>query len=193
MPKYFCILANEMMEPDWKHPTQLFARNKAEAKSFLLENVSAETISTILTEQEYAQKMGYNIPNAVTEVSANINNVDNENLTGNEAFNNIFQEAMSMGEEQNNVPIVQQVVQHTQVDLPVNKQTNVSATEIKKEEPKYFSDGINEFKVEDGKLFKKDWNDESENKNFRLINKKTGKQIELADKYIIQQLTWKEL
>lgn len=158
-----------------------------------MENVSAETISTILTEQEYAQKMGYNIPNAVTEVSANINNVDNENLTGNEAFNNIFQEAMSMGEKQNNVPIVQQVVQHTQVDLPVNKQTNVSATEIKKEEPKYFSDGINEFKVEDGKLFKKDWNDESENKNFRLINKKTGKQIELADKYIIQQLTWKEL
>lgn len=64
-----------------------------------------------------------------------------------------------------------------------------------KEAPaKYFSEGGIEFKLCNGKLFKKVWKDIDENelKNFRIIKLSTNKPADMT-KMKLEQLVWDEI
>lgn len=53
MKKYLSILTNDVGEPDYLHPSELFGISKQDVRNCLLENVSPENIVGIYTVDEY--------------------------------------------------------------------------------------------------------------------------------------------
>lgn len=88
--------------------------------------------------------------------------------------------------------------------IPIVTATTDNNVQLKEKEPvKYFIDNGIQFKLDNGKLFKKVWKtvpidvymSEDGQKvfpEFRIVNKETGKQVNTT-KYDVQQLVWEAL
>lgn len=175
MPKYFCFLVDmETGQIDINHPTEINAKDKAEANSFLLENVPQEYIHSILSVSEFNAKFNTNIKEQ-SEQSMQmqeqiVNNVNSQIYTD---------KASNCSAQVNNVL----------------QQTIFTDTTTKTESlPTYFEDDGIQFKLENGVLYKKTWETITLNTDeYRCVNKNTKKEVQLPDKYQIQHFCWKSI
>jgi hypothetical protein len=103
-----------------------------------------------------------------------------------------------------NEQIEEQIQQNNSIKQQLEPaEVTTNNTVVKKEPIKYFIDNGIQFKLDNGKLFKKVWQtvpidaymSEDGQKvfpEFRIINKETGKQVNTT-KYDVQQLVWEAI
>ena len=172
MPKYFCFLVDmETGQIDINHPTEINAKDKAEANSFLLENVPQEYIHSILSVSEFNAKFNTNIKEQSAQIQEQMNNNLNSQVYTDKVPN-----------------------YNTQVNN-ILQQTTFTETTTKTESlPTYFEDDGIQFKLENGVLYKKTWETITLNTDeYRCVNKNTKKEVQLPDKYQIQHFCWKSI
>ena len=172
MPKYFCFLVDmETGQIDINHPTEINAKDKAEANSFLLENVPQEYIHSILSVSEFNAKFNTNIKEQPAQIQEQMNNNLNSQVYTDKVPN-----------------------YNTQVNN-ILQQTTFTETTTKTESlPTYFEDDGIQFKLENGVLYKKTWETITLNTDeYRCVNKNTKKEVQLPDKYQIQHFCWKSI
>lgn len=176
MPNYFCFLVDmETGQIDINHPTEIYAKDKAEARSFLLENVPQEYIHSILSVSEFNAKFNTNIKEqpeqSIQMQEQKINDINSQTYT--DKSSNCFAQ-------------VNNVLQQTTFAETSNAKTESL--------PSYFEDDGIQFKLENGILYKKTWETIILNTDeYRCINKNTKKEVQLPEKYQIQHFCWKSI
>lgn len=205
--KFLAVISDMDGNPDYLHPSEIYGTSKKEIHSLLLENVPSDNIVGIYTEDEYQQFV------KTPKFKAAVTGFDDQNLNGNDFFNRMINVATFLGEELDNQEIQeQQQIKQQPVQQPIIENTTPivesKPVETEIQQPQlntvqdsitYFTDnGIN-FKVENGKIYKKTWHTikpkHAENSteiifdDFRIINRSTGKPIKNT-KYDIQVLDW---
>ena len=172
MPKYFCFLVDmETGQIDINHPTEINAKDKAEANSFLLENVPQEYIHSILSVSEFNAKFNTNIKEQPVQMQEQVNNNLNSQVYTDKVPN-----------------------YNTQVNNILQQTTFTEITTKTESLPTYFEDDGIQFKLENGVLYKKTWETITLNTDeYRCVNKNTKKEVQLPDKYQIQHFCWKSI
>lgn len=168
MDKFLCLLVDmQSGEVDLKHPTEIYATDKNQARTFLLENVPEQYIHSIFTVAQFNKKFNTNI-----QEPAKKENVQISSYTLN---NEITTTEFSDTNKQNTI-----VTQNKQVASPVTTT--------------FFNDDGIQFKLENNILYKKTWETiVFDNVQYRCINSKTKKQLKLPEKYQIQRFCWKQI
>ena len=132
MPNYFCFLVDmETGQIDVNHPTEIYAKDKAEARSFLLENVPQEYIHSILSVSEFNAKFNTNIKEQPEQ------SIQMQDQIINDVNSQIYTEKASDCSVQ-----VNNVLQQTTFAETGNIKTESSST--------YFEDDGIQFKLENG-------------------------------------------
>lgn len=159
------------------YPEMIIANSKAEVKALILENIGnnmESSILNILTEEEFKGISSGDNPEFQ----------DPDNFkSGNDFFNSIINgtnKKLSSENANQNVIINNESVTPNQVT--VEPETPV----------KYFEAGGEQFKMENGKIYKKIWKEVSDKSSFRIVNATTLKPI-TSEKYKIENLIWEEI
>ena len=217
MVRYLIVLSDMEGNPDYMHPSELYGSSKNEVYNLISENVPPENIVGIYSENEYKKIMQ-------SPRTAALLNAGNQEQSGQAFFNSMLNAATAYAEQrekENQVqeqqqqrvqPQVQEPVQQNVQQRPekqiISEQPAQFEQSVKQEIPvkqqtitsKIFVDNGIEFKLENGKLYKKCWRtikarpiDENSTEivfdNYRIVNKDTGKPIKNR-KYEIQVLDW---
>jgi hypothetical protein len=210
MVRYLIVLSDMEGNPDYMHPSELYGSSKNEVYNLISENVPPENIVGIYSENEYKKLMQ-------SPRTAALLNAGNQEQSGQAFFNSMLNAATALAEEQEKENQVQEQQQRVQLQVQESVQQKVqqqlekqiiSEQSVKQEIPvkqqtitsKIFVDNGIEFKLENGKLYKKCWQtikakpiDENSTEivfdNYRIVNKDTGKPIKNR-KYEIQVLDW---
>ena len=158
------------------YPEIMLAESKDEVKSLILENIGKDmesSILNILTEEEFK---------GITDGS-NPEFQDPDNFkSGNDFFNSVIK---GTNQKLKNENIVQEVI--------VNSESVYKGPEIPIEIPtKYFEAGGEQFKMENGKIYKKVWKEVNDINSFRIVSSTTLKPI-TSKKYKIENLVWEEI
>ena len=161
------------------YPEIMMAESKAEVKALILENIGKDmesSILNILTEEEFKG----------TADGTNPEFQDPDNFkSGNDFFNSVIKGTNQKLKEGN---IVQEViVNNTSVNEPIVTNSVTVENPIK-----YFEAGGEQFKMENGKIYKKVWKEISDKGSFRIVNATTSKPI-TSEKYKIENLIWEEI
>jgi len=166
MEKFYYFLAENP-----NYPEMMIASSKAEVKSLILENIGREnesSILNILSEKEFAGKNN-NEPEFQDPGDFN---------SGNDFFNSIIKGAnKKLSDEAGN----------TEVYATLGEANSIVETPVK-----YFEAGGEQFKMENGKIYKKVWREVSDKESFRIISSSSSKPIK-SDKYKIENLIWEEI
>lgn len=191
--------------PDYIHPTEINGRDKQHVASMIMENTPQEYIKGIFTPQEYMKFIETDkfknllvsfFPNIAQNPKAMINYI-------NSIKNNILGMLEEEKQMQQEIPNNFLVNQPPKQQLP-KQQPQVQKQQVKKpSQVKYYTDGGVQFKLEDGQLYKKVWenvildpytNEQGEQflPEIRLINLQTGKPMKTS-KFGVQKLVWKKL
>ncbi len=193
MQKYVYYLSDSP-----NYPNEIFASSKAEVKKLILESVPDE--SHILKIVEANPSNGQAAP---TE------EIDPNDFNNSEDY---FKAVMAMAQAESskqsaNVPSGQQPPQAQQApsmpqQMPQIQTNNIAADNVvqqtvpvvEKQPAKIFEEAGMFFKLEDGKLYKKQWVDVSSGElpQFRIKQASNGR-IVPSDKYIIEKLEWVEI
>lgn len=154
------------------YPEMIMAKDKNEVVSLLIESMgdhARDYIIKILTEAEFTGK---------PETSVPVQNVNNQVISGNGDF---VTNTLSMLSSNNNPQTNE--VKSQQDEQPKNQSAQ--------HETKFFSAGGEDFKLENGKLYKKSWGPVENQKDFRIVKTDTLKPIK-SEKYKIETLVWTE-
>lgn len=174
MKKFYYFLQDQP-----QYANKILANSKNEVKSLLMENLSDESsILKILSEEEMVAKSNPNNNAIYAEAE--------DYKSGNDFMNDMIKSATKVATtKSNNTSVIkpeQEVVNQPQNNI-VNKQS----------QPKYFEEAGIQFKLENGKLYKKIWKDANDNEiNFRIINLKTNKEVDKS-KFKLEKLDWVEI
>lgn len=199
--------------PDYRHPSEINGQSKQEVFNLIRDEVPQQNIVGIYTESEYEKII------KSSSVSA-LSNPGLDEMSGQAFFEQMIQTATKVGIENEQQQILDESQSQTEpepiketepsVKQPVyTEQHSPQPVKTKPIEicddntPKYFTDNNIEFKLENGKLYKKCWQtikpkqiDENSKEiifdNYRIINHETGKPIKNT-RYTIQVLDWEEL
>jgi len=215
MNKFYIVLSDMQGIPDYQHPSEINGRSKQEVFNLIRDEVPQQNIVGIYTESEYEKII------KSSAVSA-LSNPGLDEMSGQAFFEQMIQTATKVGIENEQQQILDESQSQTEPEYvketePTVKQpvyTEQHSPQLVKtepieicgcgdNEPKYFTDNNIEFKLENGKLYKKCWQtikpkqiDENSKEiifdNYRIINHETGKPIKNT-RYTIQVLDWEEL
>jgi hypothetical protein len=210
MNKFYIVLSDMQGTPDYRHPSEINGRSKQEVFNLIRDEVPQQNIVGIYTEFEYEKLI------KSSSVSA-LSNPGLDEMSGQAFFEQMIQTATKVGMENEQYALDESQNQSRPQAQPQSEPEYVNATEqhspqpVKTEPieicgdntPKYFTDNGIEFKLENGKLYKKCWQtikptqiDENSKEiifdNYRIINHETGKPIRNT-RYTIQVLDWEEL
>jgi hypothetical protein len=200
MNKFYIVLSDMQGIPDYRHPSEINGRSKQEVFNLIRDEVPQQNIVGIYTESEYEKII------KSSSVSA-LSNPGLDEMSGQAFFEQMIQTATKVGMENE-----QHALDESQNQSRPQVQHQTEPEYVKVTEPieicgdntpKYFTDNGIEFKLENGKLYKKCWQtikpkqiDENSKEiifdNYRIINHETGKPIRNT-RYTIQVLDWEEL
>lgn len=154
------------------YPEVIMAKDKNEVVSLLIESMgdhARDYIIKILTESEFTGK-----PEALTPTQ----NINNQNVNENGDFiTNTLNMLSSNGVPESN-----------EIKSPHQEQIKIQSAQ---HETKFFSAGGEDFKFENGKLYKKSWGPVENQGDFRIVKTDTLKPIK-SEKYKIETLVWVE-
>ena len=203
---YLVILSDSDDNIDWRHPMEVEATSKIDAKNAIAESCPPENIKKVLTVDEYKAFMSNKGNIARMKVDAKAS-VSSDNFNSGKEF---FASMLKAAEEQNETPEYSDTDTNTVAEKQTTVETSKTITAIPRPNiaeavtPKYFTDNGIMFKLENGVLYKKCWEtvslvettDEATGNvvlpEYRIINAETGKVFK-SDKYTVQHLVWKEL
>lgn len=194
MATYYVMLSDLEGNINWRYPTEIEAVNKQDAYRAIAESCPPESIKAILTLEEYKSKMS----SKNVQQQMQFDRMNNTDMSGNDFLNQMLNAAMESAEDNSSNSSSQSDIQQQQTQQPI-KQIQ-QTTENK---PKYFTDNGIMFKIENGILYKKCWENvnlteytDEDGKTilpeFRIVNIESGKPFK-SDKYAVQQLIWKPL
>jgi hypothetical protein len=213
MTKYLIVISNSDGTINYTTPSELYAKNKQEAKSLILENIDEQYIAGIYTVDEYKKFIQSPQFRTLATNSSDFAAAD-ANGHGSDFMNNMIASATAYAEFMQNAE-KEDMENQRRLDAEKEylreqkrKQANMNLPaeclqEKPKEPVKYFIDNGIQYKIDNGDLYKKVWKpveiDEHMNDDgqcvypeFRIVNKETGKQIK-STKYQVQQLVWELL
>ena len=169
------------------YPNEIFASSKEEVRNLILESIGPDNEGSIIgiySAEEIQKKQSQGAGAIYSDASEYGNSKD--------FFNDVIKAGKIVGQS------IEQEENNVQVDelpkLPKTENTNISnKTAI--HDVKYFEEGGFQFKLENGKVYKKKWINISSSESsdeYRIINSVTKKPIK-SDKYEIEKLDWVEL
>ena len=193
MQKYIYYLADSPT-----YPNEIFASSKAEVRKLILENVPDESHILKIIEAPKAT--------AADDAKQAVQSAPEEEIDPNDFKDSqdYFKAVMSMAQKESAkqpVSSVQAPPQPQPQPRPEPKQAAPAPVQVPapvqppvKQPPKIFEEAGMFFKLEDGKLFKKQWVNVSggDLPQFRIKSATTGK-IVPNDKYIVEKLEWVEI
>lgn len=194
---YLVILADPDGNVDWRHPMEVEATDKADARNAIAESCPAENIRKVLTEQEYKAILSNKNNRARMNVNMDID--DDKYSSGKDFYASMLKAATEQGSGESQENLVSTNTEIVTESQPVAKKISIPI-----EPPKYFTDNGVMFKIENGILYKKCWESVSLTETtdektgniilpeYRIINTETGKEYK-TNKYTVQHLVWKEL
>lgn len=174
------------------YPNKIMAKSKAEVKSLLMESLADE--SSILRILSEAEMKGKNNPKTGA-IYADPDDFQNGNDFMNAVINSASNVAAAVHEtEQQRMAALAQIDQmQPQQNQPKIKVDSTPIVSMAETGPKYFEEAGIQFKLENGKLYKKVWKDLSgDDAEFRIINVKTNKPADKT-KFKLEQLSWSEI
>lgn len=225
MNTYLVITSDMEGVPDFLHPSQIYGKDKLDVQTVMQQDIPAEYIKGIYTPQEYLSfiktekfktlLISYNpglgqnqkaLQNFIGNLIEYIKDIINSSSS--QESNNASQ--LSLPETQIN-QIEQKQVQVQSQETNQNIQSTIQTQAVQKKitipekqpEIKYFNDNGIQFKLENGQLYKKIWEnvnldittDQNGNQIYpeiRLINIETNKPTK-SSKIGVQKLVWKKL
>lgn len=221
----FLVILNDMEGvPDLLHPTEICGVDKNEVVQIISQDTPRQYIKFVFTPNEY---LGFvrsenfknqllmfnpglqNNPQTINQIQNQAVNIAQTFISENNEINdfqNISNEISNNNVQpiciENEIPQINN--SNTTVNLLSNNETTVKQISMGNEKPKYFTDNGIQFKLENGEIFKKVWEDvnlepikdeqsgEQIIPEIRLISKETGKPVK-STKFGIQKLVWKKL
>lgn len=213
MKKFLIVISNADGSVNYSMPSELYAKDKYEAKQLLLENVEEQYIAGIYTVDEY--KKFLNSAKFKQQMLGQIMAAGGNVEDGNKFFDNMIasatayaeQAAAAEKEDQHQHELLEKEKaklrsnQQVAIDSKKTVSTTVNSNIIVP--VKYFIDNGIQYKIENNELYKKVWKpveiEESMNDSgqlvypeFRIVNKDTGKPVK-STKFQVQQLVWELL
>lgn len=166
------------------YPNEIFASSKEEVRDLILESIGPDNEGSIIgiySAEEIQKKQSQGAGAIYSDASEYGNSKD--------FFNDVIKAGKIVGQN------IEQENNNVQVDelpkLPKTESTNIS-NKPAIHDVKYFEEGGFQFKLENGKVYKKKWVNISSSDEYRIINSVTKKPIK-SDKYEIEKLDWVEL
>jgi len=171
------------------YPNEIYANSPTEVKKLILESVPDESqiLKIIEMKPNQSDQQMQNQQNQ-QQIDANVGqDMDpNDFKNANDFFNNVMNAAIKReASKPIEKPIRQIETKETSVK-PIEEPVHTA--------PKFFEEAGIQFKLENGKLFKKSWVNVSDDDmpQFRIKVRKTGKLAD-EDKFVLEKLEWVEI
>lgn len=169
------------------YPNEIFASSKDEVRNLILDSIGPDNEGSIIgiySAEEIQKKQSQGAGAIYSDAS--------EYGSSKDFFNDVLKAGKIVGQ---NIEQEEQEVQEVQ-EVQINEFPKMENKSISNRntihDVKYFEEGGFQFKLENGKVYKKNWVNISSSDEYRIINSVTKKPIK-SDKYEIEKLDWVEL
>lgn len=178
------------------YPNEIYANSPAEVKKLILESVPDESqilrIIDASNLQPAPQKQA-TVKQVQQIQSSAYEDIDpNDFNNANDFFNSVMNAAIS--KEASKSVAEKPVIDEQPQPMIVENNTKVAPIKKEVESARFFEEAGIQFKLENGRLFKRSWVNVSDDDmpQFRIKVRKTGKLAD-EDKFVLEKLEWVEI